>query len=715
MNRPLSIYSLFHLNLAYSSIEEEQRLKVIRCCYWPLLRLINQYQLPVGVEASGYTLEAISKLDPTWIVELKRLLAAGVCEFIGSGYAQLIGPLVPAEVNAANLNFGRKVYKKLLSFQPNIALVNEQAYSAGLIQHYLDAGYKAIIMEWDNPSRSYPEWNPEWRYLPQVACGQRGEQIPLIWNHSIAFQKFQRYAQGEMELSEYVGYVRGHFSSTPRAFPLYGNDAEIFNFRPGRYNTELPIREQNEWKRIEILFAALKKDIRFKFIKPSEVLDFLKVKGAGNRLHLESPEQPIPVKKQSKYNITRWSVTGPDDLNVNTACWRIYESLKSNSRATDKAWKELCYLWGSDFRTHITKKRWNIYLKRLKKFAAVQPRHHEERVPSLSPTGLQKTLSLRGRRRRPWQSRGLGTGSGSAISEIVLPSTRNDETQWPKRIFVKKEGHCLNIETNLIKLQLNCRRGLAIDRLCFKKVSEQWLCGTLYQGRYDDIHWGADYYSGHLVFESPGEPKITDLDSMKPEIEHDVAQQMIYVKGSLNTPLGMISKRIGIGYQSGCVEILYNLDWKKVQIGSLRLGHMTLNPEAFKKTGLFYRTHNGGCSPEYFRIKGCNINHGSPVSFLVSAQSGVGMTEGWIEAGDSKQVLRINVSRSHAALLGMVQYQTIGKDYFYRLSFSAQEMDETSRIYSSAMKLWTQPPSYRVTITAGKTSFRRQKIRDDIL
>ena len=27
--------------------------------------------------------------------------------------------------------------------------------------------------------------------------------------------------------------------------------------------------------------------------------------------------------------------------------------------------KELCYLWSSDFRTHITKKRWNDFIKRL--------------------------------------------------------------------------------------------------------------------------------------------------------------------------------------------------------------------------------------------------------------------------------------------------------------------------------------------------------------
>jgi len=34
----LNLFALFHLNLAFSSIEEEQRGDVIARCYWPLLR-----------------------------------------------------------------------------------------------------------------------------------------------------------------------------------------------------------------------------------------------------------------------------------------------------------------------------------------------------------------------------------------------------------------------------------------------------------------------------------------------------------------------------------------------------------------------------------------------------------------------------------------------------------------------------------------------------
>lgn len=53
----LRLYSFFHLNLAYSAIEEEERPQAIERCYWPLLRLARQRGLPFGIELSGYTLE----------------------------------------------------------------------------------------------------------------------------------------------------------------------------------------------------------------------------------------------------------------------------------------------------------------------------------------------------------------------------------------------------------------------------------------------------------------------------------------------------------------------------------------------------------------------------------------------------------------------------------------------------------------------------------
>ncbi|HVU20977.1 MAG TPA: hypothetical protein VHE09_09620, partial [Rhizomicrobium sp.] len=158
----LRLFALFHLNLAFSSIEEEQRGDVIARCYWPLLNLAEAHG-PIGIEATGFTLEEIAARDPAWIARLRELIARDKVELIGSGYAQIIAPLVPAHVTEKNLAIGHEVYERLLGIRPHLALVNEQAYSGGLVGLYLDAGYRALLMDWDNPSAHHPEWPVEAR------------------------------------------------------------------------------------------------------------------------------------------------------------------------------------------------------------------------------------------------------------------------------------------------------------------------------------------------------------------------------------------------------------------------------------------------------------------------------------------------------------------------------------------------------------------------
>lgn len=647
---PLYIYSLFHLNLAYSSIAEEQRSEVVACCYWPLLRLARQLEVPLAIEASAFTLETAAAIDPSWLAELRRLVSEGRCEFVGSGYAQLIGPLVPAEVNAANLRLGNDVYERLLGFRPQVALVNEQAYSAGIVGHYLDAGYQAIIMEWNNPARCHPEWNDEWRYLPQYALAADGRKIPLIWNNSICFQKFQRYAHGELDLTSFLTFFYKQGATNGRILPLYGNDVEIFDFRPGRYHTEAVIHQDGEWQRIRNLFEAVSRDESLELIAPSAILHWLDKPGAGNTLRLESAEAPLPVKKQAKYNITRWAVSGRDDLAINTSCWRIFSALEKSANRSDDAWRELCYLWSSDFRTHITDKRWQEYRERLhrceRRFAG-----SSQRAPS------------------------------------PLPDAKHVQD-----IQISDSGDFLVLESPTIFLRLNCRRGLAIDRLVFKGVSPEPVCGTLEHGYYDDILFGADFYSGHVVFESPGQIRVTDLSSVDPEIVRSENGELL-ISACVQTALGKIFKRISVC--DGEVTLAVSLDWPKLPPGSLRVAAVTMNPTLFERDSLFFRTHNGGFAPEMFPLGAGPVDHGEATSFLVSARQALGVTSGIIEFGDRYRAISLRIDRCKSALVGLLSFTPIRDSYFARLSLSASEMDETCR-----SKELAEPIEVSVTLTA---------------
>ena len=314
-----ALYTVFHLNLAFSSIENEQHAAVIRKCYWPLLQ-IAQKGIPVGIEMTAYTLEAVQQVDPLWVQEFKLLLQQGMCELIASGDSQIIGPLVPAKVNQANLRLGQDTYHTLLGVRPQIAYINEQAVSAGLLDVYIDQGFEAVVVEWDNPYSHNPNWSNTLLDRPQSLQAASGRTIKVIWNHAIAFQKFQRYVHGELTLEDYLHYLVKIFKPGMLAFPVYGSDAEVFDFRPGRYQTEAD-HVEGEWQRISTLFNTLAGMDNYCWQLPQHILKFWQ---ESNAVEITNAEHPVSVKKQAKYNVSRWGLSGRNDLLLNSLCYQLF-------------------------------------------------------------------------------------------------------------------------------------------------------------------------------------------------------------------------------------------------------------------------------------------------------------------------------------------------------------------------------------------------------
>jgi len=619
----LHLFAVFHLNLAFSSIEVDERPAVIRRCYWPLLALASNNG-PIGIELTGYTLEEIERCDPAWIIQLRNLVEAGKVELVGSGYAQLIGPLVPADVVAANLRIGNAVYERLLGRRPTLALVNEQAYSGGIVGHYLDAGYEALLMDWDNPAAHHPEWSTKARYKPQIALGADGRAIALLWTNTVAFQKLQRFAHDDISLDEYLTFVASHRSDDARTLCLYASDGEIFDFRPGRYRTEETLSSQSEWSRLALALSELGGIKGAQLVTPSRALS-LASSPDSTPLRLETAACPVPVKKQRKYNLTRWAVTGRDDIAINAACQRIYAALVRR-KADNGEWKKLCRLWASDFRTHITESRWRAFCAELE---ATESRLH---------TGSLSAPVVRN-----------GTPAGERFIDVMTPS---------------------------ISARLDRRRGLAVKWLAFG--NDMPSIGGLPHGYFDDIALQADWYTGDCVFEQPGEAKITDLEWAETEIGRDGAENIL-VAAKINTPLGRIEKVLRFHADRPQLDFDLTFDWPSWPKGSLRLGHITLLPDAFDWPTLTLTTHNGGRVPERFALSGQRIEHGAPVSFLVSASCGLGMTEGWAELSDSRRGVRVEVDRETAPLLGLLTHRESGGSLFCQLILSFAELDDTSK------------------------------------
>ena len=351
----LQLFTAFHANLDFSSVPEVDLPRVLDRCYWPLLHLAEEESIPLGVEMPARTLERLEREDPEWIKAFRALSERGLVEPIGSGLAQVVAPLAPSDVNRENLRAGAERYTALLGHVPRTWFVNEQVFSAGLADLYAEAGAAALVCEWNNPATFRPELRPLRFSSPRLPTAS-GATLRILWNDSVLFQRMQRAAHGEIPLGSYVGAVcRAAGRSAAGARCAYGGDLEIFDYRPGGAEPA-GAHEGREMARVRAAFAVLAADPDVSFQLPGRVADEA---AEGPLVELASAEDPIPCKKQPRYNPTRWAVSGRGDLDLNTRCFalRRAQGLLGPGRSREQL-QELVSLWRSDLRTRATEEKW---------------------------------------------------------------------------------------------------------------------------------------------------------------------------------------------------------------------------------------------------------------------------------------------------------------------------------------------------------------------
>lgn len=352
----------FHLNIFYSSIKESKRPQVIKNCYWPILNIAEKNNIKIGIEISGHTLEVIKELDNYWIIKLRFLIKKNLIFIIGSGYSQIIGPLVPYKVNIYNYKIGNQIYKKILNQKLKTLLINEQTFSKSLIDIIKKNSYNSIIIDRDNLNLI----NNFQRFKTTNIKGF-SYKLKVIWNSFLHNQKFQKYIYDKLNLDQYLFFLKEQIIKKNQFALLYGGDAEIFNFRPKitDHNKVSNLHKKHEWKKIENLLILLNKN--YNFLSLAEIL---KNKYSDKKVLIDLTDAKFPciTKKQPKYNITRWALSGVNDFKINTYCYKIYDFLIKKKINKINDWKKLCYFWTSDFRTHITKERWKKFNASLTKY-----------------------------------------------------------------------------------------------------------------------------------------------------------------------------------------------------------------------------------------------------------------------------------------------------------------------------------------------------------
>ncbi len=626
----IKLYSLFHLNTSFSSVEKKDQKKLINKCYWPLLNLIEKNNFKIAIELSGKTLEDIHSIDRSWVLKFKNLLEKKKCELIGSGYSQIIGPLVPEKISIKNLEIGNNIYKKLLKKKPILGLVNEQVFSSSMIKIYKKF-FNAIIIDWITAKVNLSEKLIQNNSDPCFVKDDFNNKIRVIWSNSISFQKFQRVVFGEIEFKNFLSYVNNSQKNNLNC--IYSNDAEIFNYRVRRFGTENKIL-CNEWNKVEEIYKYFYSNKNYEFVNFS----FLTKKKIKKTYKVTNAKNPVVVKKQSKYNINRWAVCGKDNLLLNTYCWRIFNYLEKNQKKQN-LWKELCEMWGSDYRTHTTKKKWLYCKKKL------------ERLIKKNKIKLK-------------------------LSKVNFKKINNLKEE--KEIL--KNENFITFKNNNFLVSFNLKKGLALHKFIDKKVSKKSLVGTILQGDIKNYGSSSDFFSGNSsILKKKSLTRFTDLSSCKHKLYITSNKQYLLCATFKDNNSDIILKKdIYIDLKNRMIKIQINLN--NIPDSIVRLFKMTINPNEFREKELVLSTNNGGDNLESFKINE-DINHGASienVSNFTSSRSSFGLTKGQIIIGDKKKSLIFETDKNLSSLVGMLEYTKLRSKYFLRLFFSAYESDDTS-------------------------------------
>lgn len=618
----VQLYSAWHLNLNYSSIEETRRSEVVDKCYWPLLGIVESSRCPQGIEISGSSLKIIEKLDPSWLEKFRELQSCGLVELIASGFEQIVGPLAPARVNWMNLAHGNEVAGELVGATPSLAFVNEQCASKGILSLLEDFGFNGVIVEWENAWFANPNWSPDIGWTAQRFLTPTG--ISIVWNHSRWFQGLQRYAHEEIEIGSLLNIYSQAEDASEGAFCFYGGDAETFDFRPGRFETEAR-QVGGEWTKVRDAIQTTV-DAGAQWTLPSNLTGARRSKG----INPFTFENQILTKKQPKYNAVRWAVSGRANYQLNN--YAHAQSREPGSSLVNMSKSEiegLLPVWASDLRTHITDSRWSQLLREnpgISSFMGNRPG--------------QKTVQ------RPQDARALNP------SPLVV---RNDH----------------------LSLTINIHKGFTVESAALNCGCSIPLIGRVPYGTLRGPLHSPDWFTGNFVHSPPGDTQDSDISCKA--AEYWTSSNDLQCVAEISTRNLVVMKSIELDLDSGEYRTTFDFEWKSAPSGSLRAGFMTFKPAAWSWENAHFESHDGGLDLNSYKVTNTSFDHGAPASHSVSATNLAGITEGTFAIQDGRHKVSVNLGPSSRGAALMLALTGVYPSPLLRTFFSLQEIDDTFR------------------------------------
>ena len=149
---------IFHANLNYAYLHPDKYEFVIRNSYELIFDTMaeNFPNTKYVFEASGYTIEQMALLTPDVLEKLKKAIANGTCEFMGSPYAHPMLPNFPEEDGTWSFKFSMDIFEKYLGIRPKSLWNPECGWRSYVPKEALANGAHNLIGDFESYSRTIP-------------------------------------------------------------------------------------------------------------------------------------------------------------------------------------------------------------------------------------------------------------------------------------------------------------------------------------------------------------------------------------------------------------------------------------------------------------------------------------------------------------------------------------------------------------------------------
>ncbi|MBN1543188.1 hypothetical protein JW992_13680, partial [candidate division KSB1 bacterium] len=177
---------IFHANLNYAYLTPDRYEFVIRQAYEMIIDTFREHfpDCSYVFEASGYTLDEIAARTPDVLGKLRRAIADGQCEFMGSPYAHPMLPNFPAKDGSLSIGFSNQSYQRHLQLAPTSFWNPECGWNTHVPHQVLENGYQNLIGDFEAYSRSLGADGKPLR--PEIYAAEHSDE-PAFYNFGFRY------------------------------------------------------------------------------------------------------------------------------------------------------------------------------------------------------------------------------------------------------------------------------------------------------------------------------------------------------------------------------------------------------------------------------------------------------------------------------------------------------------------------------------------------